>query len=79
MKPARRSTAPIVLALLALALGFAISAWCVVLAVSIEAMRVEIGGNMMFLLGLEEVRADLLELERVVIDRQEVPEPTATW
>jgi PAS domain S-box-containing protein len=75
MKPARRSTAPPVLPLLALALGFAFSAWCVVLAVSMESLRSDVAENVSLLRGLETVRAGLLSLERVVMDRHEAAEP----
>ena len=67
MKLARRSTASLVLTVLALALGFAFSAWCVGLAISIERLRVHIGENVALLHGLEDTRAGLLRLERVVL------------
>ncbi|MHC4100534.1 MAG: PAS domain-containing protein [Planctomycetota bacterium] len=78
MKLPQRSTASLVLTVLALALGFAFSVWCVGLAISIEALRVQITQNMALLYGLEEVRSGLLNLKRVVLDRDDA-EAKSIW
>ncbi|MHC4787076.1 MAG: PAS domain-containing protein, partial [Planctomycetota bacterium] len=57
---------------------FAFSIWCVGLAVSMESLRADIAENVRLLRGLEDVRAGLLRLELVVLDRHDAARPVAT-
>jgi hypothetical protein len=63
---------------LALALGFAFSIWCVGLAVSMESLRADIAENVRLLHGLEDVRSGLVRLELVILDRHDATQPAAT-
>jgi PAS domain S-box-containing protein len=78
MRLARRLSASLVLTVLALALGFAFSIWCVGLAVSMESLRADIAENVRLLRGLENVRAGLLQLELIILDRHEAVPPART-
>jgi PAS domain S-box-containing protein len=69
----QRSTALVVLTVLALMLGFAFSGWCVALAVSMEGLRTEVADNVRLLRGLESVRSDLRDMESIVLDRAASP------